>query len=151
MATLLLVATLILVVGSLLKPEPTAATEAPAPPSQSEVRRLYRLSLRTSVDRMTEYFSLVAGDIDPLVVSLAQLGVNGVVWDSRTIVGAATGSKVPDTTLVGIASGENLPALTTAAGPDLPLVGLQLIGAQELAPAPHGGGSLTAGQWLLAV
>ena len=151
-ATLLLVATLILVVGSLLKPEPTAATEAvPAPPSQSEVTRLYRLSLRTSVDRMTEYFSLVAGDISPLVVRLPQLGVNGVVWDSRTVVGASTGARVPETTLVGIASGDNLPALAAAAGPDLPLVGLQLIGAQELTPAPHGGASLAAGQWLLAV
>lgn len=150
-AALFAVATLILVVGSLLKPEPITATEAaPAPPPQSEVRRLYRLSLRTTVDRMTEYFSLVAGDVDPLVVRLAQLGVNGVVWDSRTVVGAATAIRTPATTLVGIASGDNLPALTVAAGPDLPLVGLQLLSAQELTPAVQGGGNLTPGQWLLA-
>ncbi len=78
MAALLAAAALILVVGSILKPEPTATTEAV--PAQSEVRRLYRLSLRTSVDRMTEYFALVAGDIDPFVVRLAQLVVSGIVW-----------------------------------------------------------------------
>ncbi|MBK5255504.1 MAG: PDZ domain-containing protein [Vicinamibacteria bacterium] len=150
-AALLVVATLILVVGSLLKPEPTAATEvAPAPPAQSEVRRLYRLSLRSNVDRMTEYFALVAGDIDPFLVRLADLEVSGIVWDSRTVVGAAAGTMGSETTLVVTASGENLTALPLAAGPDLPLVGMRLTSVQDLTPAPHGGGGLDAGQWLLA-
>lgn len=149
MAALLAAAALILVVGSILKPEPTATTEAV--PAQSEVRRLYRLSLRTSVDRMTEYFALVAGDIDPYVVRLAQLDVSGIVWDSRTVVGAAAGTRAPETTLVATASGENLPALAGAAGPDLPLVGMQLTSVEDLTPAPHGGDDgPQAGQWLLA-
>lgn len=150
-AALLAAAALILVVGSYLKPEPTAATEAaPAAPAQSEVRRLYRLSLRASVDRLSEYFSLVAGDIDAQIVRLAQLDVSGVVWDARTVIAAASGRPAPETTLVVNSSAENLPALTMVAGPGVPVVGVQLAGSQSLSPAARAESPPSAGQWILA-
>ena len=80
------VAIAVLVVGWRLRPLKTADH----PSSQAEVSRLQRLTHRTSLDNMANYFAEVADRVKGSLVWVERLETSGIVWDASGAVLAAS-------------------------------------------------------------
>ncbi|MBI2818383.1 MAG: PDZ domain-containing protein [Acidobacteria bacterium] len=149
-AILALIAGLILLVGSLLRPRNQPAEQ---PVSQTELTRLRRAAQRASLDQMSELFSEVAANYSRYVVRLQETDSSGVVWDEQGgIVAATRGERFPET--VGWLAAGGLPAEaeTTAASPLLPvaLLQAQMITA-SLPRSRRTTSELKTGDWILAI
>jgi hypothetical protein len=151
LATLVLSAILILVVGSALRPR-KPSSEAVPPPTQTEVRRLQRLAERQSLELMADHLAGTAADVASRLVRVGEATSTGIVWSPALVVTAGTADPVPESTTVVTGAGERLGASRVVGSPDLPLFGYQV--AEPLEPATRRDGSapeLSPGQWLVAV
>jgi hypothetical protein len=148
-ALLAVVASLTLLIGLLARPKDVVDVEAPKPPPPTDVSRLRRLSLRGTLDALAGLFDLVAGDVEGHIVYLANHRSSGVVWDVGLVLAPQMAGQFPAWEAITMASGEMLPVRTAVTGPQLPLVGLTVPGA-ELPPAPRAEAPpKAAGAWLL--
>ena len=123
--TLALAATAILVVGSLLRPQPITTDEPVPRPSQAELSRLARLVQRRSLDSMREYFGTVAGDADAHIVRLPSLGRSGLVWETGLVLTARTEWRFPDAATLSTPTGD-VGVAVSAAGPHLPIAAVRM-------------------------
>jgi hypothetical protein len=150
LATLVVVAALILVIGAALRPrKPSSDT---APPSQTEVRRLQRLAERQSLETTTSHFAGIAADVGPRIVQVTRGSTTGIVWSTDLVVAPGDVGPAPESTTLVTSSGEELVALRVVGGPDLPLSAFQVAGRLEPAPRREANAAeLGSGQWLVAV
>jgi len=149
-ALLAVAASLVLLIGLLAKPKDAVDVPAPQPPTQTDVSRLRRLSLRGTLDALAGLFELIAKDVEGHIVYLANHRSTGVVWDASLVLAPHLAGKFPAWEAITLAGGEMLPARTTLTGPRLPLVGLTVPGA-ELSPAARAEAPPEVeGAWLLA-
>ena len=88
---LALIATLILIVGWQLRPQ--KASDVPM--SQADLTRLARLSQKSTLDGMANYFADVARQVDGGMVWVEGLQATGLVWDPSGTVLVATASPNP--------------------------------------------------------
>jgi S1-C subfamily serine protease len=152
-AILAIIAGLILLIGTLLKPATEIQQPQQQPVSQTEMVRLRRTAQKTTLENMSRYFSEVAGEFSAQVVRLPRLEASGLVWDDYGgIVAAASGGWAPSQMdLVGPA-GSVIPVVTRIGGPHMPVVFLQ---APVNTAFPQGNfrsaENLRAGEWVLAI
>ena len=149
-AMLALIAGLILLVGSYLRPRSQSAEQ---PVSQTELTRLRRSAQRAALDQMSELFSDVAADYSRYVVRMQGNDTSGVVWDEQGgFVTATRGGRFPE--MVGWLAGGGLPASaqTTAASPLLPVALLQSrTMAASLPASRRTSAQLKTGDWILGI
>jgi PDZ domain len=151
LATLMVAAVLILVVGSALRPRKPSADTTP-PLSQTEVGRLQRLAERQALETTSNHFATIAADVATRIVQVGRTSTTAIVWSAELVVAPGQVGPAPEATTVVTASGEELAASRAAGGPDLPLSGYQVAG--QLEPALRrdiGAPELASGQWLIAV
>ena len=150
--TLAAVATMILVVGSLLRPrQPTTDEPMPPAPSQAELSRLAQATQRRSLDDMTDYFANVARDARAGVVGLPSLSRTGIVWEPGLVLTARTEWRFPDAATLSSPAGD-IGVAAVAAGPHLPIAALRMSDVQGLRPPIRGPTTvLEPGEWTLAL
>jgi S1-C subfamily serine protease len=152
-AVLAIIAGLILLIGTLLKPSVEIQQLQQQPVSQTELVRLRRAAQKTTLENMARYFSEVAGEFSARVVRLPRLEASGLVWDDYGgIVAATPGGWVPSAMdLIG-PNGGAIPVVTRIGGPHLPVLFLQ---APVNTALPQGNyrtaETLRAGEWVLAI
>ena len=152
-AVLAIIACLILLIGTFLKPAPEIQQPQQQPVSQTELVRLRRTGQRTTLENMSRYFSDVAGEFSAQVVRLPLLEASGLVWDDYGgIVTATPGGWVPSAMDLITPAGGVIPVVTRIGGPHLPVVFLQ---APVNTALPQGNSrsaeTLRVGEWVLAV
>jgi S1-C subfamily serine protease len=152
-AILAIVAGLILLIGTLLKPTTEMVQPQQQPVSQTELVRLRRTAQKTTLENMSRYFSEVAGEFSAQVVRLPRLEASGLVWDDYGgIVTAAPGGWTPSAMDLVVPAGGGVPVVTRIGGPHLPVVFLQ---APVNTALPQGryrsAETLRVGEWVLAV
>jgi len=141
----------VLLLGFLLRPKETPEEPAPHPPSQTEISRLHRLTLRGSLDSTTEYFTTVASDVEPSVLYLPESGSSAIVWDAALIVAPRVPWRFPRTQEVSTAVGEMAPARTTVSSPDLPVAAMSVSNPEVAAAVTRAPETPAKGGWLFAL
>ena len=152
-AILAIIAGLILLIGTLLKPLTETEQPQQQPVSQTELVRLRRAGQKTTIENMSRYFSEVAGEFSAQVVRLPLLEASGLVWDDYGgIVTAAPGGWAPSAMDLVVPGGGAIPVVTRIGGPHLPVVFLQ---APVNTALPQGryrpAETLRTGEWVLAI
>ncbi|HUU34065.1 MAG TPA: PDZ domain-containing protein, partial [Vicinamibacterales bacterium] len=134
-AILTVVASLILVAGALLRPG--ARSSEQAPPSDTDLARLARLTERRTLESAAAFLSQVADDVSPALVWLERPGTTGVAWNEGTIVTARIGLPAETVAQVVVASAEGV---ESTAGidwsPDLPAAGVRVVTGAIQPPRP---------------
>ena len=152
-AVLAIIAGLILLIGTLLKPLTEIQQPQQQPVSQTELVRLRRAGQRTTLENMSRYFSEVAGEFAAQVVRLPRLESSGVVWDDYGgIVAAAGGGWLPSGLDLVVPPRAVIPVVTRVGGPHLPVVFLQApVNTPLPEPNHRSPETLAVGEWVLAV
>lgn len=149
-ALLALAAAGILAVGSLLKPAKPSPQGVPAP-SQTEIRRLQRLSQRNALETMASYFASVAADVGPGLLRLERFPLTAIVWSPELVVTAALGEPASEPMPLLETSGDRLASVPAATGPHLPLAAFALPSGTSLAPTRRAEADPATGDWIVAV
>ena len=113
---------LILVVGALTRPSDEQAESPPA--RVAELLDLERLSQRIDVERVADYFSYVALQVEESVVLLGATGHSGVVWQGGEVVTSARLGPFPARDRTALGSRE-VDLKTVRSAPHLPYVLLE--------------------------
>lgn len=146
-ATLVVVAGLILVVGSLLRPRARSAEQAT--PTDTDLARLSRLTERRSLESRIELFRQVAADVAASVVWLGETGSSGVVWGPNTVATARLAAKYPSPGALG--GGDAAVRVTGVEWtPLLPVAEVRMAGLRVPAPV-RAADAMESGQPLVAV
>jgi membrane-associated protease RseP (regulator of RpoE activity) len=149
-AVLTLAAFLILGGGWLLRPREIPNSPAPLP-TESELALLARRAERRSLDSMTTYFAVTAGDVESSIVYLPGPGTSGVVWGDGRIVTAPLLQQASGMVTVQSGFGQDR-GEPTIWGPRVPLAAVALgDGLVGLRAASSPTAIPEAGTWVLAV
>ncbi|MEP7116350.1 MAG: PDZ domain-containing protein, partial [Acidobacteriota bacterium] len=140
------VAGAVLIAGAMLRPQ---ATEQ-APPSETDLARLARLTERRTLESSSAYLAGLADEIAPLVVRVGSGNLSGVVVAPGRILTARLTANMPATLGVTAGGGQERPA-EVVWSPDLPAAGLTISGAADLRPALPATEAARAGNPILAV
>lgn len=142
---------LILVLGWLLRPGDSGISEAVASaPSQVELSRLPAMTVRRSLEDMSDFFGEVGDDLAPGLVRLESVRRSGVVWSVDRVVTARAEWRFPAAVTVGAGDGD-VGAYTAIAGPHLPLAALRTPALMAKAPPRRrAADSLRSGEWVIA-
>lgn len=152
-AVLALIAGLILLVGTWLKPSTEIEQPQQQPVSQTEMVRLRRAGQKATLENMSRYFADVAGEFAEQVVRVPRLDASGVVWDNYGgIVAATPGGWRPSAMDLIAPNGGVVPVVVRIGGPHLPVVFLQAPVNTEFTRGNYRAAeTLRMGEWLLAV
>ncbi|MEO8500952.1 MAG: PDZ domain-containing protein [Vicinamibacteria bacterium] len=143
--SLVVAASLILILGSWLRPR----KEAPPPPSDTDLVRLARLTQRRSIENQADYFAAVAADVGPSVVWLPRNQTSGVVFEAGLIVTGRLARRFPESAAIRTASGEVLSS-GVVWGPQIPLAGVRIPRNYALTSAKRTPATSTP-NWMVAV
>jgi len=146
LALLVLVATLILVVGALTRPQ----NEAAPPASDADLARLSRLAERRSLDNMTSFFGTIATTAEASLVRLPDVTASGVVWDAGRIVSARMADPFPAEVNV-MTGGGAVRTPVTVRRPDLPVVAMAATLEGTAVPPRRAASLVRPEEWVLAV
>ena len=138
---------LILLFGSLFRPQPQPTD---IPPSENDIARLTRLTHRRSLEDTASFFAEIADEAARSIVHIPTTGASGVVWENRTIATARVEPRVPNPVAIQITNSE---ILTTEAAwtPYLPVAGAPLPADSSLYPAQRSESRSRPGDWVVAV
>jgi S1-C subfamily serine protease len=150
-ATLSVIASLILIVGWLVRPR-AIPQSPPAVQSEIELDQLARRAERRSLEGMSTYFARIARDVNPFLVYIPAANTTGIAWDETHIVAgplAPAAQAGPITVKAPAAGFEAAPAIS---GPNLPLAVLEVPGdVRRLNVARRATALPEAGQWIVAL
>ena len=149
--TLALVATGILVLGSLLRPRQHVTDTPVQGLSQAAQSRLARLTQRRELDRITNYFRTVVNDANGPVVQLPSLNRTGLVWEPGVVLTVRTERRFPDAATLSTSAGD-IGVAPIVAGPHLSIAALrtpEIEGFVEV--LPRGASLLEPGSWTVAL
>ena len=146
------VAATILVVGNMFRPE-KSATLAASPPTAPipEAPFLQRMTLRRSVEDISEYFATLARRLDRYVVRLEKADRSAVLWDDGMLATAADGRRFLKLDRALRSPQSSWRVWPKYVAPHLPTALLET-SEEDPPPGPprYGAGFFTAGGWAVA-
>lgn len=146
--TLALVAGAILVVGSLARPRTRSSEQAP--PSETDLALLARLTERRALESAAGFLNQVAADVAPSLVWLETPGASGVLWAGNAIATARFDAAVERQLVVTTSTGD-VAATRADWSPDLPLARLEIAAPPGALPPLRSAPPTQSGAQLLAV
>lgn len=147
-ATLAVVAVIVLVGGALLRPR--ARSAAQPPPSDTDVRRLAALTERRALESAGAFLGQLAADVAPSLVWLEEPGATGLVWAASTIA-TARFRPPPASRLAITAFDGSVTATRVDWSPDLPVARVAVPALNGAKPVTRAEPPVQPGMPLLAV
>jgi serine protease DegQ len=150
-ATLSVIASLILIVGWLVRPR-AIPQSPPSVPSEIELDQLARRAERRSLEGMSTYFARIARDVDPFLVYIPATNTTGIAWDETHIVAGPLAPAVQADRIYVKTPAAGFEAAPTISGPNLPLAVFEVTGdVRRLNVARRAAALPEAGQWIVAL
>jgi hypothetical protein len=150
-AVLALIAGSILMIGWLMKPQPTEPEpQNPLLPPADMISPLTLLSQRGSLEDMAAYFSHLASDASPHLVFLEEPAQTGVVWDAEGTIITSNGVREFPKQVEATSGGGEVVFETSQPPPEAPVVALSPTSEFAPNPALHSRTPfLEHGEWLV--